>query len=124
VKLVGTTALEIPGAPTSRNVLDSKHWRVRQRERKDWHARFLYMLRGSDLPRHVKRVRAEALITFAQHRRRDEGNFRATLEKALGDALQTGEYLDDDTPETFTFGEVRFATGKPQTTTVKIEWEA
>ena len=51
------------------------------------------------VPRGLASVKAKATIRFKQRRRRDEGNFRALLEKALGDVLQAGGYLTDDTPD-------------------------
>lgn len=58
-----------------------------------------------------------ASLRFPVKRRRDEGNFRALIEKALGDALQNGGWIPDDTPELYRFGELKFddKTGPPQT---------
>jgi hypothetical protein len=47
-------------------------------------------------------------MTFPDRRRRDEGNFRFFLEKALGDALVSGGWLADDDGARFSFGSVAF----------------
>lgn len=58
--------------------------------------------------RELGTVQATALLRFPTPRRRDEGNYRAVIEKALGDALTNGSWLVDDTPEFFTFGALTF----------------
>lgn len=75
-------------------------------------------------PRGLATVHASASLRFAVRRRRDEGNYRTPLEKALGDALVNGGWLPDDTPEHFRFGGVLIEpdTG-PARTIVTIEWE-
>lgn len=74
----------------------------------------------------LERVHAEATLRFPSRRRRDEGNYRALLEKALGDALTgdvkawpEGRWLVDDTPEHFTFGAVEFEIG-PSSTELRL----
>lgn len=82
------------------------------------------LLQAADVPRPIPgaRVRATARLLFPTPRRRDEGNYRTALEKALGDALAPAPtkeerlhgltplfvWLPDDTPEHFTFGSVTF----------------
>lgn len=82
------------------------------------------LLIAADVPRPIPgdRVRASAELLFPIGRRRDEGNYRTGLEKALGDALAPAptkaerlhgleplwRWLTDDTPEHFTFGAVTF----------------
>lgn len=58
-------------------------------------------------------VEAAGLCRFNTKRDRDEGNFRSTLEKALGDALvgnrsawPEGRWLPDDTSQHYTFREL------------------
>jgi hypothetical protein len=80
-----------------------------------------YMLLTCRLPRPVSNVHADARLYFATSRRRDEGNYRAMLEKALGDALMDVGVLTDDTPDRYRFGAVEFATGKPGTLIV-LTW--
>ena len=72
------------------------------------------------VPRGLASVKATATIRFKQRRRRDEGNFRVILEKALGDALVEGGWLSDDTADLYGFGAVElFApVQKPETIVV------
>jgi hypothetical protein len=81
------------------------------------------LLQAENVPRPIPggRVRATAELLFPTARRRDEGNYRTALEKALGDALSPApskedlahgieplRWLPDDTPDRFTFGAVTF----------------
>jgi hypothetical protein len=58
------------------------------------------------VPRRLKRVEVTATLRFKQQRRRDSGNFRPLLEKALGDVLVSGSWLEDDTADLYSFGAV------------------
>lgn len=110
------------------------------------------LIHASDLPRPIPgdRVHCTAVLTFPAARSRDEGNYRAPLEKAAGDALvpkpskrerevaklfaAQGKtppplplYLTDDTPEHFTFGEVTFVVDKTcrrPSCTITLAWGA
>lgn len=76
------------------------------------------MLLVERIPRPLKFVEAIACLRFAKRSaRRDEGNYRTPLEKALGDALVNGGWLSDDTPDTFQFGRLTFDPdpGEPRT---------
>jgi hypothetical protein len=76
------------------------------------------------VPRALASVSAKATIRFKQHRRRDEGNFRVILEKALGDALVEGGWLSDDTPDLYRFGVVElFAPVDRPETIVVLDYE-
>lgn len=97
-------------APPSLNAVGSRgHWARFHRHKKAWQA---YVgtallierpkLRG--LP--ASRIEASATIAFTTRRRRDEGNFRTLLEKATGDALTEGGWLEDDDVDRFKFGDV------------------
>ena len=70
-------------------------------------------------------VVATASLRFPTRRRRDEGNFRALLEKSLGDAMVNGGWLPDDTPDWFRFGECVFEIepGPNRTTVILHEQE-
>ena len=120
----GKVAITLTGAPRSRNVTDAKHWRVRAQERAIWKDAIGWELRASAMPHPVERVHARAVLAFPTRRRRDEGNYRYALEKALGDALVAIGYLPDDTPDRFTFGDVTFAKAPVTQTTLTIEWSA
>jgi hypothetical protein len=101
--------LEIPGTPKSKNQLDHAHWNAVRKEKQTWEGHCMVALLHARVPKKLRKVRATAELRFPTSRRRDEGNFRSMLEKALGDALQVGGWLEDDTPEHFTFGELTFA---------------
>lgn len=104
------------------------------------------LMLAADVPRPIPggRVRATARLLFPAGRRRDEGNYRTALEKALGDALAPApskqerelglepmfRWLPDDTPDRFTFGAVTFGQtdlgydGKrrPATCIIRLVW--
>jgi hypothetical protein len=76
-------------------------------------------------------VEAAAAVRFTTNRVRDEGNYRATLEKALGDALvgdrkvwPCGRWLPDDRADHFAFREVALYVNekKPALTVVHFDW--
>lgn len=115
--------LEIPGTPPSLNTTGaSRGWQKFAREKKKWEGFCFIALLEQSVPKHGRHIDASALMRFKDKRRRDEGNFRVILEKALGDALQLGNYIEDDTPEFYSFKGVSFAeeTGVPLTV-VKLE---
>jgi hypothetical protein len=93
--------LLVPETPPSLNKLGSRGsnfaW---QREKKRWEGMCMISLLAERVPKKITAVRASATMGFKTNRRRDEGNFRYFLEKALGDVLQLG-WIPDDTPEHF-----------------------
>jgi hypothetical protein len=101
--------IRIREVPPSLNQLGSgnrmKFWRIK----KEWQARFLGALTAAELPHGLARVIVEGQITFPVSRRRDEGNFRFFLEKALGDTLTAGGWLTDDAADRYSFGALLFA---------------
>lgn len=101
------------------------HWRW-SRAKADWEKVLALLLLecGSHFPRgDVAFVHADAILRFPIARRRDEGNFRALLEKALGDALQI-HWLEDDTGEHFRFGSLFFEPDRgPARTRIRLAWE-
>lgn len=100
-------ALSIPGVPPSFNEVGFRtHWAVGRRHKQQWEQWLSIALMEQRVPRGLERVTATATIRFKQRRRRDEGNFRVILEKALGDVLQNG-WIADDTPDRYRFGEVK-----------------
>lgn len=97
--------LTLHQTPPSLNVVGlHSHWRVghkaKQRLQDDLH----WLLVASKLSKGLSRVEASARLTFPTRRRRDEGNWRSLIEKALGDALVAGGWLSDDTPDRYRFG--------------------
>ena len=99
--------LWIGGTPPSYNTLVHAHWRKNHRVKQQWEEWCWLALLQVELPKGLQRVTASALLHFKQYRRRDEGNFRVVLEKALGDALVKGGWLDDDTPDHYRFERLR-----------------
>lgn len=114
--------LSVPGTPPSFNKVGlHSHWSVGRKAKQDWEQMLSIALMEQAVPRGLTSVKATATIRFKQRRRRDEGNFRALLEKALGDVLQNG-WLPDDTPEHYRFGAVElFApVERPETIVVLV----
>jgi hypothetical protein len=110
--------LDIPDVPPSINKLAHAHWRKWWKQKKAWQATLEMYLMSMGATRPLPSpVRVHGSLRFAVRRRRDEGNFRALLEKALGDALVNGGWIPDDTPEHFRFGKLSFEeeTGQPRT---------
>jgi hypothetical protein len=122
-----TIELWINDVPPSMNKIGghSSHWRY-QFHKKKWNDLIGYTLiavhgRTPLIPT----VRVTALLRFPTNRRRDEGNFRMMLEKAMGDILQSGGWLPDDTPDYYRFGEVTIEDEiGPNRTILFIEQEA
>jgi hypothetical protein len=95
--------------PTSLNATQHAHW-TRVRAGKQQLQRDLeIVLVAARLPRPLPgQVLASAVLLVPDRRRRDEGNYRTALEKAPGDALVNGDWIADDTPAQFRFGELIF----------------
>ncbi len=104
----------IGDTPPSLNRVAGNRWGWAKNKRR-WQNDIALLLMAERLPRGLRRVEASAVLSFKQRRRRDEGNFRALLEKALGDAMVEGGWLPDDTPDHYRFGAVTFALGSPRT---------
>lgn len=104
----GKTRMVHQGAPPSLNAGGSggNHF-IYQGNKANWEERILELLEETGLPRGLARVRAEGLICFDRRSRRDQGNFRVLIEKALGDALVRGGYLQDDDWARYEFGDLR-----------------
>jgi len=98
--------LEIGGTPPSFNVTAGAHWTKHRKAKRDWQDWLGLAMMAKAVPRKLLRVEATARVQFPAERRRDEGNFRVVLEKALGDVLVEGDWLPDDTPDRYTFGAV------------------
>jgi hypothetical protein len=104
------STIRLPMTPPSLNAVAgrSNRWAF-SRPKKQWQRDLAVALMAIGVPRNLHRVEASAVLSFTTARRRDEGNFRVILEKALGDALVEGGWLEDDTPDHFRFGAVDFA---------------
>lgn len=115
--------LIVDATPPSLNQIGYRsHWAVGRRHKRQWQNDLAVLLMARGVPRGLQRVEASAVLTFPTRRRRDEGNFRVLLEKALGDALVEGGWLPDDTAQHFTFGAVTFALGHPRTAVALRCW--
>lgn len=94
------------------------------RVKKKWEGIFAVLLMSAKVPRRLTSVHANASLRFPQARRRDEGNYRMLIEKALGDALARGGWIEDDTPDAYSFHELQFEDDKgPKRTTLFLELE-
>lgn len=99
--------LSIPGTPKSFNQVGlHSHWTVGRAEKQRWEGWLAIALLEQRVPKRLKHVEATATLRFKQRRRRDSGNFRPLLEKALGDILVSNGYLPDDTSDLYRFGRV------------------
>jgi len=104
---VDRAVLSVPGTPPSFNQVGLRsHWTIGRNEKLKWQGWLSIALMEQRVPRRLKRVDVSATLRFKQKRRRDEGNFRVILEKALGDALVEGNWLADDTSDLYRFGRV------------------
>lgn len=105
--------LKYDGCPPSYNSYQRAHWRKQHRLKQQWQSILEGLLMVSGLsrisPDYKRRITATAELRFPTRVRRDEGNYRTPIEKALGDALQNGCWLPDDTPEFFSMGGVTFS---------------
>jgi hypothetical protein len=84
--------------------------------KKTWQKTMEDLLQVAGVPRGLGKVEARAVLTFTRRGRRDVVNFRTLLEKCLGDALVNGGWLDDDTPDEFSFGAIAFEVGPQKKT--------
>jgi hypothetical protein len=96
------------------------HWTVGRKAKQDWEQWLSIALMEQRVPKGLKRVEATATLRFKQKRRRDEGNHRTLLEKALGDVLQGRGYLEDDTPDFYRFGRLTMLAPVPQPETIVV----
>lgn len=76
--------------------------------KKSWGERLVELLDASGLPRGLGRVEARGQMCFPDRQRRDQGNYRFLIEKALGDALVTGGWLPDDDWLRYEFGRLDY----------------
>lgn len=115
--------LDIPGTPPSYNVTAHAHWHKVRRVKQEWQRNCEIALMAAGVPRGLGSVLVSGRLEFTQKRRRDEGNFRVILEKACGDALVNGGWLEDDTPDHYRFGAVELVAPAPRARTlVTLAW--
>lgn len=120
---VTEAVLDIPGTPPSYNVTAHAHWQKVRRAKQEWQRNCELALMVAQVPRGLGSVLVSGRLEFKQRRRRDEGNFRVILEKALGDALTNGNWIPDDTPDHYRFGALELSApcSRPRTL-VTIAW--
>lgn len=117
------TTLELPLVPKSFNSTRYAPWYVARAANEELKQAIGFSLMAVGGERNRRAVRASALLIFPQRRRRDEGNFRTPLEKALGDALVEGRWIEDDTPDQYRFGALTFSNEKgPSQTIITLIW--
>lgn len=120
---VTEVVLDLPGTPPSYNVTAHAHWQKVRRHKQQWQRDCEIALMEARVPRGLGSVLVSGRLEFKQRRRRDEGNFRVILEKALGDALVNGGWIPDDTPEHYSFGALELVAPAPRSRTlVTIAW--
>ena len=110
-KARGSATVALGYLPTSYNRTAHAHWRTVHRAKQQLQRDLeLVMLGAPGLPRPIPggRVVVTATLIVPDGRRRDEGNYRTPLEKALGDALVNGRWLPDDTPGHYRFRGLAF----------------
>lgn len=110
--------------PPSLNRQGRTHPQAQARLKKALQSTLEGLLMANGLPRDLNRIEAWAVLRFPRAgQRRDEGNFRWLLEKALGDALTNGRWLPDDSADQFRFYLLRFDKQPgPAQTTVFLRW--
>lgn len=113
--------LVLPGTPPSFNAIGlHSHWSEGRRAKQQWQKSIETMLLVEKVPRPLASARCSASLQFNVRRRRDEGNFKVLIEKALGDALVNGGWLTDDTPGFYTFGAVDMEVNRGFTSQTRI----
>jgi hypothetical protein len=120
----GETRVWIGQLPPSMNALMYAHWRKRRDAKRAWQNDLHVVLLAEQLPRPLAHVTATANLIVPTRQRRDEGNFRWLIEKALGDALTAGGWLADDDPRYYTFGALSFEhVPRVSRTEITLAWD-
>lgn len=73
--------------------------------KQQWQEILRDLIRGK-LPAGLAKVYAEGEVVFPDRGRRDQGNFRVVIEKALGDALVDLKVIEDDDWSRYEFGQL------------------
>jgi hypothetical protein len=96
------------GAPPAFHKLGSGDRRAYQAVKQQWQDVLTELLEESGLQRGLGRVMVEGEATFPEQLRRDQGNYRILIEKALGDTLVAGGWLEDDDWARYEFGNLAY----------------
>lgn len=120
---VETYVLKYADTPPSMNTNVGKgHWRKFHQEKKKWEGIFAMLCLKERVPKGCTVVHAKVWLRFRVNRRRDPGNFRTIIEKALGDALQAVGVIPDDTAAHFEVQAVELAeVSGPASTAITLE---
>jgi hypothetical protein len=117
----GRVTIQIAYTPPSLNDWQRAHWAKAKRVKDEWQMLLRSEFVKWGLPRNCERIKATVVFRFPTQRRRDLGNFQATLEKFLGDALQPS-WLSDDTHDRFTcLASISDEQG-PKLTTISLDY--
>lgn len=99
------------GQPPSVNVFGSGNPIAFQSMKKAWSAVLTELVTESGLPKGLAHVLVEGEVTFPQRASvngPDQGNFRAPLEKILGDVLEEGGWITSDDWTRYSFGDLAY----------------
>lgn len=97
------------GYPPSYNQMGSGDQLGYQQRKRHWDALFVELLEGCGMPKGIGHLFVEAEIVVPSRVDRDKGNLQFFAEKSLGDALQEGGWLLNDSWRQYDFG--RYALG-------------
>lgn len=112
------------GTPKSLNVFASSRSEfVYLNAKQMWQDRITELLREQGVEP-FERVVVEGEVCFPDRQRRDQGNYRFILEKALGDALTKGGWLEDDDWSRYEFGNLAYHYAKGECWTKLILFPA
>lgn len=111
---------ETPPSVNSSSGFGSSNWQKRWREKSEWEGLLGMLFLQAKLPRNLERIEIAVKLRFPSKRKRDAGNYGPFLDKCMGDALQKGGWISDDTPDVYEFLGVEFEddTGPKRTTVV------
>ena len=98
------------GTPPSHNLHGSASniWSY-QGIKRAWEEKLTELLLATGLPKGLGSVFVEGQMIFPDRRKRDQGNYRYMIEKALGDTFVQGGWLEDDDWVRYEFGRLRYA---------------
>jgi hypothetical protein len=99
--------LSIPRVPPSNNILLRLHWAKRKALIDEWHGDIYWLVLEAGRQK-FDVAKVEAVLYFAEKRRRDLANFCASIDKLCLDALVYAGVLADDDSEHLPELTVRF----------------
>jgi hypothetical protein len=124
---VGTVVLSYDDIPPSANRTNPMGGAAAAgnyaREKSRWEGVITMLFMAHHIPRNLERVEAEVEFRWPTNHRRDIGNFKGMLEKAMGDGLVKAGWLKDD--DTDRFDVVKFTRAKengPKRTQIMVKY--